>query len=135
MGRVKGITACGISFLYLYMTHVGLVFRGFFAVREDDTILKVLLNYFNAVREVFPEEWNNRDNPLSRTIGYGALVKLLADLSKEGIRNKTLQKDFFKNHLLKARGKIYFSFGRYSPSGAGETDLYRDLRELVIDND
>lgn len=112
----------------------GLVFRQFFAEEQDDVILKVMLNYFEAVRDTFPDEWENRENPLSRTIGYAALMKLLAELCKAGLRMQSLEKQFFRERLDRARGRIQFSFGRYSPSGAGESDLFADLRRLVIDN-
>lgn len=112
----------------------GLVFRQFFATDNDDAILKVMLNYFESVREVFPNEWASNENPLSKTIGYGALMKLLAELCKIGIRRKTLERKFFKEALLRAQGKLEFTFDRYSPSGAGESNLYADLANLVINN-
>lgn len=112
---------------------IGLVFRGFFAANEDEGILKVMLNYFESVREVFPEAWGNRESPLSKTIGYGALMTLMAELCKIGIPRKSLEKKFFKEHLKKAEGKLEFNFDVYSPSGAGESKLYADLAALVID--
>lgn len=113
---------------------MGLVFRDFFANKTDDAILKVMLNYFEAVKETFPYEWDNRENPLSRTIGYGALMKLLTELCKIGLRQNNLKKGFFLEKLLKAKNKISLTFDNYSPSGAGETNLYRDLKELVIED-
>lgn len=112
---------------------MGLVFRQFLANQQDDAILKIMLNYFRAVQEVFPSEWQDLNNPLSRTIGYGALMTLLTDLSKIGVRQNSLAESFFKTYLKKAEGRLQLNFAKYSPSGRGESELYNDLKKVVID--
>jgi DGQHR domain-containing protein len=113
----------------------GLVFRDFFVKNKDEAILKVMLNYFETIKETFPLAWNSKESPLSRTIGYGALMRLLTDLCKIGLSKEkpSLEREFFKIHITKAKD-LEFSFDKYSPSGAGETQLYRDLYSIVIGN-
>lgn len=73
-----------------------LIFRDYFITEKDEIILKILMNYFSAVKEVFPYEWNNPDKYiLSKTTGYGGLMKALKSYYTSGKANKTLTKDFF----------------------------------------
>jgi DGQHR domain-containing protein len=111
---------------------LGLIFRGFFADNQDDVILKIMLNYFEAVRDTFPNEWRNLENPLSKTIGYIALMNLLKELGKIGLSQGTLSRNFFLDKLSNAKGKITFSFDEYPASGAGATNLARDFKKYVF---
>lgn len=112
----------------------GQVFCKYFANKEDWTIVRILTNYFNAVKTMFPLEWDDLENPLSKTIGYGALMRLLRnDLFLEADRAQDFSVEFFKQYLQKARG-LEFRFapeGKYSPAGKGETDLYNDLKIAI----
>lgn len=112
----------------------GQVFRRYFQKEEDSTIIRILNNYFGAVSDVFPEEWTNKDNPLSKTVGYGALMRLLkTDLFPIGDRQNDLSKSFFSTYFEKAVGKITFDFDEYAPAGKGETNLYKDLKKIILE--
>lgn len=77
-----------------------LIFRSYFLDERDDIILKVLKNYFNAVTEVFPEEWNNTSKYiLAKTTGYGAFLKTLPHFYQKGIAAKKLSRDYFVQEL------------------------------------
>lgn len=65
-------------------------FNAFFRNGRDELILKAMTNYFNAVKETFPEQWDaasyvdNNGRPIKgktpvfrRTVGYEALMKAL----------------------------------------------------------
>jgi len=56
-----------------------LVFRNMFIQDEDARIAKVIWNYFDAVRERWPEAWNlkQRSLILNRTTGFRALMQFL----------------------------------------------------------
>lgn len=70
--------------------------RKYFINDQDEIILKILENYFGAVKEVFNEEWENPDEYiLSKTTGYGGLLKAFKEFYNIGINNKTLNKEFF----------------------------------------
>lgn len=109
------------------------IFCKYFRDNEDAVIARIMTNYFNAVKEVFPQEWENNNNPLSKTIGYGALMRFLrADLFSIGEREKDLSKDFFKGYFAKAKNQVDFTFERYAPAGKGESDIYRDLKRIIL---
>lgn len=73
-----------------------LIFRKYFLEERDDIILKIIKNYFNAVAEVFPQEWEDASTYiLSKTTGYGALLKALPHFYREGISSKKLSQEFF----------------------------------------
>jgi DGQHR domain-containing protein len=111
----------------------GLIFRVFFAQDQDSVILRVLVSYFTAISRIFPNQWNDMDNPLSKTIGFGALLRLLVDIFIAGMSKQNLSLEFFEAALSKLRERMQmdgvdeFSFNRYPASGSGETQLYRDL--------
>lgn len=79
------------------------IFRSFFANEQDNIILKILLNYFSAVSEVYSDEWNSGEYILTKTTGYGALIKALPVLYKDGERISDLSKEFFVSKFNKAK--------------------------------
>lgn len=84
------------------------ILRKYFNDERDDIILKLLYNYFGAVKEVFQEEWNDSDSYiLSKTTGYGALIKAFEDFYHEGMKEKRLTKEFFKEKLTNSRELLY----------------------------
>lgn len=115
----------------------GLIFRKYFAQDDDASIVRIMMNYFNAVKNTFPDQWADTGNPISKTIGFGALMRLLQkDLYPIGEREKNLREEFFYQNLSRAK-HLRFQFspeGKYSPAGKGETDLYNDLRGAILDN-
>lgn len=79
------------------------IFREYFAEEKDNIILKILLNYFGAVAEVFSEEWNSKEYILAKTTGYGALMKSLPKLYEEGKSVSDLSKQFFVEKFIVAK--------------------------------
>lgn len=72
-------------------------FRKFYIMKRDDIILKVILNCFTALKEVYPDYWKApNDNILWKSTGFGGVVKSLNALVNIGIERKTLTVDFFK---------------------------------------
>lgn len=80
-----------------------LVFRDYFSEGKDNIILKILLNYFDAVKEVFEKEWNSGSYILTKTTGYGALIKALPAFYEVGREASDLSKDFFKSKFMIAK--------------------------------
>lgn len=80
-----------------------LIFRQYFSEDRDNIILKILLNYFGAVAEVFKKEWNSGSYVLTKTTGYGALIKALPALYDEGKEVSDLSKDFFIGKFMLAK--------------------------------
>ena len=74
-----------------------LVLRNYFINNKDEVMYKILRNYFNSVKYVFYDEWNNPEKYiLSKSTGYGGLIKIFPYIFKIGIRRKTLNEVFFK---------------------------------------
>lgn len=80
------------------------VLRNYF-IKGDDTVLyKIMLNLFSGVRDAFPDEWKNPDDfIISKSIGFGAVIKAFPDIYKIGVEKKTLTHEFFKDTFLAFR--------------------------------
>ena len=84
-----------------------LVLRDYFITERDDIILKLLTNYFNAVAEVFSEEWNNTSKYiLSKTTGYGALMKVFPYFYKKGVDLRSLSQKFFVTEFMNVKSTL-----------------------------
>lgn len=84
-----------------------LVLRHYFLEDKDEIILKLLNNYFNAVSEVFEKEWNKPDEYiLSKTTGYGALIKAFPKYYDKGVKRKNLSEKFFFEEFIKVKNKM-----------------------------
>ncbi|WP_417718307.1 hypothetical protein [Salipiger sp.] len=92
-------------------------------------------SYFRAVAEAFPDLWERQDNPLSKTIGYGALMRLLADAFVEGSKKNDLSFVYFselmgrvkKNSVMDENTPL--TFESFAAAGSGESKLYGKLKE------
>lgn len=113
----------------------GLVFRRFFAEDKDWAILKILKSYFQAVSEAFPDLWAQKDNPLSKTIGYGALMSLLVDAYRAGASKGDLSIECFRELMQRIKegserdSDSPLTFESFPAAGSGESRLYRKLKE------
>ncbi|URR00627.1 DGQHR domain-containing protein [Pseudoalteromonas sp. SCSIO 43095] len=82
-------------------------FNKYFREEKDDVIRKILMNLFNAVRKVFPVEWEQPDKYiLSKSIGCGALLKAYPKIHELGQKNKTLSLDFFTEIMKKLKVEL-----------------------------
>ena len=108
------------------------IFWRLFVEGKDWAIVKILTNYFDGVKTVFPDEWNSLSSPLPRTIGFSALMRLLPALYREGQSVGTLEGKFFANKLLSAKSLAPFRFEDYPASGVGENKLYQAILERVL---
>jgi DGQHR domain-containing protein len=109
--------------------------RVYFEKGEDEIIYKILFNLFNSFKEVFYEEWTNpSEYILTKTLGYGAIVKAFPvmyekgkekkDLSSEHFIPETIKiKEHFKNLNIKLTSEVF-------PSN--QQQLSR-LSQLIID--
>lgn len=110
--------------------------RYYFIHDKDETILKIILNIFNALKEVFPEEWDKPDTfILSKAIGYGGVMKALPSLYKIGEENKDLSQAFFEKCFIKFKNKLEESnkelTSKYFISGKGQSDIAKLIRESI----
>ena len=71
--------------------------RGYFIEGKDDVISKIMLNCFNALKNVFPEEWKMpKNNILWKTTGFRAVMYSLPSICRKGVRENQLTQAFFE---------------------------------------
>ena len=109
------------------------VFWTYFKEEKDWAILKVLTNYFNAIKAELPDDWTIDSSPLCRTIGFLALMRLLPELITIGSSQGNLDLHFFQGYAAKAKPLSPFSFEVYPANGPGQTKLYNALRSIMIE--
>lgn len=79
--------------------------RYLFIKEKDDLILKIIMNLFNAVKDIFSIEWEQPQNSiLSKPIGVGAILKLAnLELIPIGLKEGNLTEEFFKEKLTRIK--------------------------------
>lgn len=71
--------------------------RQLFIDNRDDLIAKIMFNCFNALKSVFPEEWENPNtNILWKTTGFRGVLYAFPTLMSKGMRDRTLTQDYFE---------------------------------------
>lgn len=108
-------------------------FRNLFIDNHDIKITEIVANYFDAVREKWPDAWNEtgRGMMLNRTNGFRALMRFLRnaylDVASPGDipSAQKLSERVFTNIDLKDGD---FTIDNFPPGTSGEARLYRVLR-------
>jgi len=75
-----------------------LPFRKYWLMDKDEVIVRVLENYFGAIRDRFPEQWNypTADNYILRkTVGFAGLLLALQAIWPEAVKAGRADRDFF----------------------------------------
>lgn len=108
--------------------------RYYFINEQDDMIYKIISNVFKAVRNTFPDEWENHNKYiLSKTTGYGAIMRALPTLLNVGISKKTLTYEFFldcfQNFAKELEKEKKLLTSEYFPSNENEQ---KKLATLIL---
>ncbi len=103
----------------------------FYIENKEDAIKKILDNYFAAVKAVFPDQWLNDKSILSKTVGYGALMRQLRTLIPLGLQEKSLSEGFFEKYLRTARSNLGGRLITSQEFGGGESAVER-LRDAMF---
>lgn len=117
----------------------GTILRHYFVLEKDEIILKVLLNCFTALSEIFKKEWDTpNENILCKTTGFRAIIKSLPVIIKKGYEYHNLTKDFFHQYF-EAVSKYFQKNGMSFSStsfGSGEAAQNKLSCEILksIDN-
>lgn len=70
--------------------------RKYFIAEKDDVILRILMNYFLAAREVFRHEWDTPEQYiLTKSVGFEGMISALTHLIPAGERMGDLSKSHF----------------------------------------
>lgn len=83
-----------------------LALRTLFIREQDDVILKIIKNYFGAVKNIFTEEWNSDKYILTKTTGYLGLIKAFPEFYDIGIKEGRLNQEFFEEIFRKIKIKF-----------------------------
>lgn len=80
------------------------VLRNYFIKEQDTVLYKIMLNLYSGVRDAFPDEWKNpNEYIISKSIGFGAVIKAFPDIYEIGVKEQKLTQEFFKNIFEKFR--------------------------------
>lgn len=109
------------------------IFRNMFIDERDLEITDVILNYFEAVRNRWPDAWNTGGSGwmLNKTNGFKALMRLLRPAYLDCVRPGEVPSvdkfaALFKRSTLNDDD---FTVERFKPGTSGETALYQQLKE------
>lgn len=73
------------------------VFRRFFLKEDDPVILKIIFNCFNALKNIFYEEWScPTNNILWKSTGFGGVMRAMTFLVNQGIEERRLDIEYFE---------------------------------------
>jgi DGQHR domain-containing protein len=112
------------------------VFNGYFLDDKDEVIVRILLNLFSAIKETFPNEWEDTSNfILTKTTGYTGVMKALPDIIRLGKSKNTMSREFFVSVFKRLRSifldkGLRFISDDFPPNNAGESKL-RDFIRLA----
>lgn len=114
-----------------------LIFRQYFIEEKDEIIIKILLNCFNALKNIFHDEWSEpQNNILWKTTGFRAIIYALPSLCKKGIRDKDLTQEFFTSCFYLFKTKLTIQklslTSEYFPGGSEQ--IQRRLARLIVDS-
>lgn len=110
-----------------------MIFRELMLNENDALLTAIVWNYFDAVARRWPDAWYGEDKGqmLSKTNGFMALFKFLRDVYLHlGKENELVSVDEFLSIFIGINiPDDQFNVDVYKPGGAGESALYRDLKE------
>lgn len=106
--------------------------RKYFIKSEDESILKIVSNFFSAIAAEFETEWEDEegDYVIRKTVGYTALIIVLRHLMPIGFEKRDLSRSFFdaQAKILKSNlGADQITAAMFPSSGAGAIALAKKL--------
>lgn len=112
------------------------VLRNYFIDDDDHVILKILLNLFSGVKDAFPEEWSNPNEfIISKSIGFGAIIKAFSNIYAKGINQNKLTREFFKDIFLNFKTHINNQDIRLTSEFFGSNEQAKNkLYKLIIES-
>jgi DGQHR domain-containing protein len=105
------------------------VFNEYFRKEEDSVILKVLLNLFDGVRTVWPNEWDSPQiSILTKTTGFLGIMKALPELVRQGKNMKNLSREYFVEVFSRVKKTmdekgLFLTSDSFPPSAVSENKI------------
>lgn len=112
-----------------------LIFRNMFIAEDDYKITDIIWNYFDAVRECWPNAWASTGTGyiLNRTNGYRGFMRFLRPAYLYFTSSdQVVTKDQFLTLFNKVKTSVnddYFTVDNFRPGTSGETAVYNMLVE------
>lgn len=115
--------------------------RSLWVHNKDGNIAKILLEYFKAVKERWPDAWSSREGGqmLPRTNGFRAFIRLFKNiyLKEKPLlddENPIVASSVYKSYLDRSALKDSdFNTVNFAPGSSGETKLFKGLlKELGV---
>ena len=116
-----------------------LPFRHFYADDRDDLISDCMFYFFNSVREKLGEYWNydgqnKPQNILQSTVGYEALMNLMADIiQRDSI--SSFNEDVFDQYVARLKDIDFSNVESYPMTTKGKNILYYTMSLAVFPPD
>lgn len=111
------------------------IFYPFFNRTADAEILAIIINYFSAVRDKWPEAWANTGKGaiLSRTNGFNGLIRFLRDVYLTLTTNPAVisRQQFAEVFSRCTITDDQFNPAVFPPGSSGAAELYRQLCETT----
>lgn len=112
-----------------------LVLRPFYAEERDVDMAELIWNYFDAVRTVWPNQWElgGKGKILPRTNGFRALIRFFHDAYNHvGVPGDVVPSNAFVPIFRKVEHLgDQFDTDNYPPGTSGESGLYADLKKAL----
>jgi hypothetical protein len=107
------------------------IFYEFFRREEDVKILQIVINYFTAVKNRWPDAWEStgKGNIINRTNGFNGFIRFLRPAFLNFTTEpKVVSADDFLSLFKKVQlTDLDFNPKKFLPGTSGSTELYREL--------
>jgi len=106
------------------------VMRSLYEEEKDQIIYKILKEYYKAISDSFPDEWQNIDKKfvLTKTTGFNGFMSFFTDLAKlSKVTNDSLNQDFFRKRIDCIKNQFEPLTNEFYPSGAIGQNKIRDI--------
>jgi DGQHR domain-containing protein len=110
------------------------ILRDYYDNNKSEIILRIMQNCFNGLRKAMPTEWTEPDYLLSKTVGYGGIMKALPIVIKFGQGKNDLSEEYFES-IFKNLNTILIEKNLSITKQNFQTsnDAMIKLKELVIE--
>jgi len=112
--------------------------EGLYNSEKDQEIFDLLFNYFSAIKDVFPDSWENENNEfiLTKTTGFVGFMSCFVDILRSTSDYSILTKEYFIQIIQPAKANFLDFTNVNYPSGAIGQNKIRDiLRQSLVESE
>lgn len=108
--------------------------NGLYLDKRDQEIFDLLFNFFSAIRIVFPESWDNKNDNfvLTKTTGFNGFMSYFVDVLKSTNDLRSLDTNYFVDRFERVRNDFKDFTNENYPSGAIGQNEIRDTLRLSL---